>query len=218
MVTDVSDAFNLLWLTPKPQGEGMCDGVYCKSTVMKEADIFTSKYTKLEIDAILDELRLLLENSSKERALSDNNSGRKIQEALRLRVEQLEKERDLAPSDIFSATVESHKILCDVKQMGEKEAYGQDPAFYYGSAISGEAGEMVNKMIKALRNGGDATNRLFEAVVSELPDICIYSFVLAYVLDIDLTHLVSEKAKIVIQRAKNGYYGGPLVRTTPDCT
>ena len=93
--------------------------------------------------------------------------------------------------------------------MKEDEAYGQDPAMYYTLAICGEAGEMGNKIVKALRNGNDPDGAK-KAIISELPDIIIYSAVLAHVLKIDLTNLVNDKVNVVIKRAKNGYYGGAL--------
>jgi NTP pyrophosphatase (non-canonical NTP hydrolase) len=93
--------------------------------------------------------------------------------------------------------------------MDEKAAYGQDPAMYYTLGICGEAGEMGNKIVKALRNGNDP-EAVKEAVKSELPDVFIYSAVLAYVLDIDITRLVNDKVQVVMERARNGYYGGPL--------
>jgi len=166
--------------------------------------MFIPKRTKTEIDARIDELDKLRKDAK--------GACFNFYDAVDDRIDALKKERAMAMDDIFSSIVESHKVLCKIKQMGEKEAYGQDPAFYYGSAVSGEAGEMVNKMVKALRNGGDATDKLRAAVLSELPDVVIYAFVLAYVLDIDLTQLVTEKANVVVIRAMEGYYGGPLVR------
>ncbi len=75
--------------------------------------------------------------------------------------------------------------------------------------ICGEAGELANNIVKSLRNGWDR-DRILEAVKGELPDVIIYSYVLAYVLDIDLTSLVNEKVEIVINRANVGYYGGEI--------
>ena len=68
---------------------------------------------------------------------------------------------------------------------------------------------MANAIVKASRNGADRA-KVLEAVKSELPDVVIYSYVLAYVLDIDLSKLVNEKIEVVIQRANSGYYGAPL--------
>ena len=169
--------------------------------------MFIPKRTKPEIDARIDEL-----NRLRDEARGATFAARGVFSVEDARIQELTEERETAMDDIFSSIVKSHKILCKVKQMGEKEAYGQNPAFYYGSAVSGEAGEMVNKMVKAFRHGGDATKGLLEAVLSELPDVVVYAFVLAYVLDIDLTKLVTEKAHVVVERALAGYYGGPLVR------
>jgi hypothetical protein len=218
-VNNVNDSSDLVWLMPEPRNQDVCVSVYGKSMVLSEAEPatnanFVPKHTKSEIDARLDELNTVLDKVKENVRYSANSSGERSRDFLIERIRQLEKEREKAPDDIFSSIVESHKILCGIKQMDEKEAYGQNPAFYYGAAVNGEAGEMVNKMVKALRNGGDATDELLLAVCSELPDIVIYSFVLAYVLDVDLTRLVSEKANVVINRARSGYYGGPLTRPT----
>jgi NTP pyrophosphatase (non-canonical NTP hydrolase) len=116
---------------------------------------------------------------------------------------------EASAEDLFRSVVRSHEAVCAAKQMDERAAYGQDPAMYYTLAICGEAGEMGNKIVKALRNGNDP-KAAKNAIMSELPDIFIYGAVLAYVLDIDLTRLVNEKVQIVIERADSGYYGGPL--------
>jgi len=111
--------------------------------------------------------------------------------------------------DIFSSVLRSHAAVCKAKGMGEKDAYGQDPAFYYSAAICAEAGEQLNKLVRGLRNGNDPEVSR-SAVVSELPDIIIYSVVLAHVLDLDLVKLVADKVEVVINRALSGYYGGKL--------
>lgn len=163
------------------------------------------KETKAEIQARIDEV---------EKALGANRhmlSHVLVEQHLEPRLEALRSQLEGAAEDIFRSVVRSHDAICAVKKMGPKEAYGQDPALYYALAICGEAGEMGNKIIKALRNGDDfqATK---DAVVSEIPDVIIYSAVLAYVLDLDLTRLVNEKAEVVIRRALDGHYGGQLVR------
>lgn len=224
-VHEVCNETGIVWLQPEPKKDGECVGIYGIALVLQEASPvveadFIPKRTKIEIDARIDELRQAHSEFMKVRGeFRDNsNTASQLQEHLKTRIEQLEKERSKAIDDIFSAIVESHKVLCRIKEMGEKEAYGQDPAFYYGSAVAGEAGEMVNKMVKAFRHGGDATEALRAAVLSELPDVVVYSFVLAYVLDMDLTKMVTEKARIVVERALAGYYGGPLFRPAKPCT
>ena len=112
-------------------------------------------------------------------------------------------------NDVIQNVIRSHKAICAFKGMGEKDAYGQDPIMYYTLAINGEAGEMANKIVKGHRNGYNKKNAI-EAVKSEIHDIFIYTIVLAYVLDIDLSQLVNEKVEVIIQRAKSGYYGGEI--------
>lgn len=159
--------------------------------------------TKSEIRARIDELRRVrapLTSEPEDVALAAH---------LDNRVAELEAQLEAADEDLFRSVVRSHVAVCAAKKMNEKAAYGQDPAMYYSLAICGEAGEMGNKIVKALRNGTDP-DACRRAVISELPDVFIYGAVLAYVLDIDLTKLVNEKVDVVIQRAESGYYGGPL--------
>lgn len=159
--------------------------------------------TKGEIRARIDELDRLL------RPLTDEPEDVHLRSHIDARMMELVSELESAQEDIFKSVVRSHVAVCAAKKMDEKAAYGQDPAMYYSLAVCGEAGEMGNKIVKALRNGSDLEASR-QAVISELPDVFIYGSVLAHVLDIDITRLVSEKADIVIQRAEDGYYGGPL--------
>jgi NTP pyrophosphatase (non-canonical NTP hydrolase) len=132
-----------------------------------------------------------------------------IADVLVARAEHLRASLEVAQEDLFRSVIQSHKVLCAVKKMDEDAAFGQDPAMYYTMGVCGEAGEMANKIVKALRNGNDpeAARR---AVMSELPDVFIYGAVLAYVLGIDLTRLVNDKVQVVMDRAREGYYGDPL--------
>ncbi len=219
-VNDIDTLLGLVWLKSDPEYPGNFSkvSVHKLSIVMDEAEPiddetdheqeydFVPRHTKLEVKACLDEARHIQNKILEMSGLSD------IKNFIDDRIVEIEKNLENATDDIFTSIVESHKVLCNIKQMGEKEAYGQNPAFYYAAAVSAESGECLNKMVKSLRDGGDANMKLLEAVKSELPDVIIYAFVLAYVLDIDLTKLVSEKANIVIKRAKSGYYGGPLAR------
>jgi len=125
------------------------------------------------------------------------------------RLQELHRELGNAEEDVSAAIVRSHKAICEVKQMDEKDAYGNDPAIYYTLGVCGEAGEMANAIVKSLRNGNNRA-KILEAVKSELPDVIIYSYVLAYVLGINLSGLVNEKVGIVIKRAYDGYYGGVM--------
>lgn len=161
--------------------------------------------TKSELRARLNELDSLIEiiescmvmNMTARRAVADRR--REIEEKL-----------NEASEDLFKSVLQSHKVLCAIKEMDEDTAYGQDPAIYYTLGVCGEAGEMANKIVKALRNGNDP-DAARRAVISELPDVIIYSAVLAHVLDIDLTKLVNDKVSVIMDRAKTGYYGGPLI-------
>jgi NTP pyrophosphatase (non-canonical NTP hydrolase) len=163
------------------------------------------KETKSEIRARIDEINSLLKDSKS--IYSHHLDSFLVDRALKL-----QSELESADEDLFTSILESHKAICEAKNMGAKEAYGQDPASYYTMAICGESGELANAMTKAKRNGF-SLEKILEAVKSELPDVVIYSFVLAHVLDINLNELVREKVEIVIQRAKDGYYGGKIEKS-----
>lgn len=161
--------------------------------------------TKSEIRARIDELegmRSLL------RELTGKNKER-MMTIISARVAKLKRAETQAQEDLFRSVIRSHEVLCAVKQMDEKAAYGQNPAIYYALGVCGESGELANKIVKSLRNGMDV-KKVKRAIESELPDVIVYSAVLAHVMDIDLTKLVNDKVRIVINRALNGYYGGPL--------
>jgi len=160
--------------------------------------------TKSEIRARIEELERLTGTTEYELG-----SDGKLNRAISDRLKGLRAELEGAQEDLSASIIRSHKAICRVKQMDEKAAYGNDPAVYYTLGICGEAGEMANAIVKAQRNGADR-EKVLAAVCSELPDVVVYSYVLAYVLDIDLNKLVNEKVEIVIQRANDGYYGGPL--------
>ena len=159
--------------------------------------------TKSEIRARIDEIQKIREE------FWSRYSADRVEETIEKRLHQLQGALEAAEEDLSSSILRSHKAICKVKQMDEKAAYGNDPAIYYTLGICGEAGEMANAIVKAQRNGADK-QKVLEAVLSELPDVIIYSYVLAYVLDIDLSKLVNEKVEIVIDRAIKGYYGEPL--------
>jgi NTP pyrophosphatase (non-canonical NTP hydrolase) len=159
--------------------------------------------TKSEIRARINELETIRSHLS--------SADEEILSIFSYRLHELRDMLERAEEDLFSSVIRSHKVICKVKQMGEKDAYGNDPALYYTLAIGSECGEMGNKIIKAKRNG-ESQEKVLESIESELPDILIYSFVLAYVFDIDLLKLVNEKVEVVIDRANKGYYGGPLSR------
>lgn len=144
-----------------------------------------------------------------ERCLNEGLIDRALTREVRDRISMLRRVMKRSDEGISSSIIRSHKAICKVKQMGEKEAYGHDPAIYYTLGVAGEAGEMANALVRVLRHG-PTKEKILEAIKSELPDVIIYSYVLAYVLDIDLTKLVNEKVDIVIERANAGYYGGKI--------
>lgn len=159
--------------------------------------------TKSEVRARIEELQKLKEEFWSSRTADV------VEETIEKRLKELRTQLEAAEEDLSSSIIRSHKAICKVKQMDEKAAYGNDPAMYYTLGICGEAGEMANAIVKASRNGADRA-KVLEAVKSELPDVVIYSYVLAYVLDINLSKLVNDKVEVVIQRANGGYYGVPL--------
>lgn len=159
--------------------------------------------TKSEIRARIDELQRISEHFDSPLLMEQ------LEESVKLRLKELREQLEAADEDLSASIIRSHKAICEAKRMGEKEAYGNDPAMYYTLGICGEAGEMANAIVKARRNGEDQV-RVLEAVKSELPDVVIYSHVLAYVLDINLAQLVNDKVEVVIRRAREGYYGKRL--------
>lgn len=167
------------------------------------------KQTKKEISARIDELKNILNKLFPDSLYSQFISSNEIVESIHEQINQLKIELEAAPNDIFKAVLESHEVLCKVKNMGEKDAYGQNPGIYYSLAVAGESGELGNKIVKAVRNGNNE-EAIKQAVISELPDVIIYAAVLAHVFDLDLNQLVNDKVDIVTKRALDGYYGGPL--------
>lgn len=158
------------------------------------------------VDARISELRSLHDSIENTEVTTQD-----ILDSIQSRILALESDRSSANDSVMQAVIRSHKAICKAKKMGERDAYGQDPAMYYTLGICGEGGELANNVVKALRNGWDK-ERVLEAVRGELPDVVIYSFILAYVLDIDLTQLVNEKVDVVVRRAESGYYGGEIVK------
>lgn len=159
--------------------------------------------TKSEIRARIDELQRVREAFHSTLLMS------RLEDGVDRRMKELMDSLEDADEDLSASIVRSHKAICEAKRMGEKDAYGNDPAMYYTLGICGEAGEMANAIVKARRNGEDQA-RVLEAVKSELPDVIVYSHVLAHVLDINLPKLVNDKVEVVIKRARDGYYGKPL--------
>lgn len=154
--------------------------------------------TKNEIVARLQELESLNE------LLPDQ-----IKKVVAQRIDGLKKEAKHANEDIISAAISSHHIMCKVKNMRPDEAFGNDPFIYYALGLVGEAGELTGALLRSIRNGGGSTAKKI-AVESELADCLIYAIILAYSTGIDLVKIVNEKARIVEDRARSGYYGPAL--------
>lgn len=128
---------------------------------------------------------------------------------LKNKVEELSNLEDQAIPDMVFSVLEAHESLCAVKKMGPKEAFGHNPAVFYGLALNGECGELSGSLIKVIRLHGTRDQEI-AAVRAEIADILIYAILLAWTNDIDPNKIVSEKSKIVIERAISGYYGGAL--------
>lgn len=172
--------------------------------------------TKREVEAHIDALKAVLDLvDNLNNSIFPENRIPELRKEIVKMIDQAEVDREMAVEDIFSSVIRSHKAICAIKKMDEKAAYGWDPAIYYTCGVAAEGGEMLNKVVKAMRDGG-LQEKLLKAIKSELPDVIIYSFVLAYVLEIDLMRLVNEKVEVVIKRAENGHYGGPLPSSPPD--
>lgn len=122
-------------------------------------------------------------------------------------IEELKK----SDNNIIDSVITCHRELCKQKNMGEKDAFGHDPAIFYSLALAGEIGELANNLIKVIRVGGSQKEKK-KAIENELPDVQIYSVLLAYTNGIDLTRITNNKAKIVVKRAVDGYYGGPIMK------
>lgn len=162
-----------------------------------------SHETKTELRARINELQSIIQQ------IREEDGYQSISALLKDRIEQLSADEANAVQDIRSSVLDSHKAICSAKNMSEKEAYGNNPTLYYTLAIAGECGEMANSIVKNCRNGYNEES-VINSIKSELPDVVIYSYILAYVMDIDLASLVAEKCQTVVKRAESGYYGGPL--------
>ncbi len=152
--------------------------------------------TKKEIRAMISEL---------EQALYAQNPSAYLYD----RIQALSGELDNAPENFMDRIIDSHRHLCKAKNMGLKEAYGNEPIMYYSAGVAGEAGELIGGLCKAARNGYNY-DKFRQAVIEELPDVYIYGCVLAYVADINLEEEILKKVDMVVKRADDGYYGPPL--------
>jgi len=172
-----------------------------KSCGLCDLDQSNNSYSlcKSEIVAKIQELELLLGIE-----LPEN-----VQEFVNSRISSLKNELNTADEDIMSAAISSHHVMCEAKNMGYNEAFGNDPFIYYALGLVGEAGELTGALLRAIRNKNNDTGKR-AAVESELADCIIYAVILAYTTGIDLVRIVNEKARIVEARARAGYYGPPI--------
>ncbi len=161
--------------------------------------------TKQEIRIRIDELQKLITNT--------NQYSEIIQEVHHKITEyknNLKTALDDTDMNFIDEVLESHRVICDIKQMPYDHAFGAEPSLYYGAAVAAESGELLNKLIKTIRHHGMDREKLKEAVESEIADVMIYSVILALTTRIDLIETVKKKTKIVIERAMSGYYGGSI--------
>lgn len=156
--------------------------------------------TRIELLSRLDEINNMI---------LTGNYTTEIKSKLEKRQADLIKELKYSYDDIMSAAINSHHVICKIKDMKPDAAYGNDPFIYYALGLVGESGELAGALLRAIRNN-DTIEAKKLAVESEIADCIIYTVILAYTTGIDLIKIVNEKAKIVAQRALNGYYGGPI--------
>lgn len=132
-----------------------------------------------------------------------------LKSAVTNKINEFNLNRESASNDMVESVLESHRVLCEVKNMGENDAFGHNPAILYSLALSGECGELANCIIKIARVWG-SQEEMKKAIESELADVFLYAILLAHTNGININELVAKKAKIVAERARNGYYGGKI--------
>lgn len=117
----------------------------------------------------------------------------------------LENLKESMPYGIIEAVVDSQYKMCDTMGIKFAESFENKPCFYFGFGLVGEVGELSQNILRTERRGGSKED-MKASVSSELDDVIIYSVLLALSYDIDLTKIVNDKCKIIIERAKAGYY------------
>jgi NTP pyrophosphatase (non-canonical NTP hydrolase) len=140
--------------------------------------------------------------------IAQNHSG-DLKTGITNKINELILDRENVPNDMIEAVLESHRVLCEVKNMGENEAFGHNPAIFYSLGLLSELGELAKQLIRVLRSWGSKEEEK-NALELEIADVFIYAILLAHTNGIDINKLVVEKAAIVCERAKNGYYGGKM--------
>ncbi len=82
------------------------------------------------------------------------------------------------------------------------------PLLYLGLKLSGEAGEVSEKIGKALRDGGDEDERWSRLLIAELGDVLWYVSQLAEELGFKLSHVAEVNLAKLSARNDNGTLGG----------
>ena len=88
--------------------------------------------------------------------------------------------------------------------------YPREQAIIYPTlGLTGEAGEVANKVKKIIRDGSDSTNeKLVSEIKSEIGDCLWYIAVLASDFDIKLSDIASSNLEKLANRKKNGTIHG----------
>lgn len=143
--------------------------------------------------------------------LSEKCSGTS-KEVLLNRIQALRLELESAPVSSKQSVFDSHEILCRYKNTNAKAAFNMDPGMMYLMGVAAESGELLNKAIRVIRHDG-GIDKIRAAIETEAQDVYIYLQLVCMFFDIDLDKLVVEKSKVIVERALNGYYGPPIVKT-----
>lgn len=88
--------------------------------------------TKSEIRARIEELQILKKN------LSGSSADNRIREIIDIRTNDLKLALEKVSEDMVTSSLSSHKTMCEIKNMGEMEAFGHDPTILYALGLSAE--------------------------------------------------------------------------------
>jgi len=120
-------------------------------------------------------------------------------------IQFLEKLKDTFPDGLIESVIASQYEMCRILNIGFAESFGNQPSFYFGLGLAGECGELAQNILRCERRGV-SKSELKAQIENELDDVVVYSVLLALSHEIDLNRIVEQKCKIIIERAKNGYY------------